>query len=376
MEDGFKQFQTTNDDGSQGNEYSHKKNSRSNRSCFSRGIRKLRKKRLELAISPHKRPNCTRSKRHWSREDGIGLTKAENEHTEPCIKSPLSYPSSLYTAEDEAILPGIVLASSQVLSSLYTAEDEAILPGIALASSQVLSSSIEMEEKLEINKTVIPGVPQTNSEDTTDPSVHHQTAVDTTKAVENFVQQQVQTRYMAALPESNSEDSAGPSVHQQAAVATTEVRTMDGDAVKDKRQVKAGLHHKGKARKVHSKCPECHLVMVFKKLWPHGTWENFCLGCNQYYPENKEVDVRPNSKTCLQCKICPFKTALVKPSKARKQLDRHCSSLHDNCATATDRKDNNSSTQGKSEQTVGNLLHYNQHQDNHNHNDDQHEQMI
>ena len=101
------------------------------------------------------------------------------------------------------------------------------------------------------------------------------------QAVEKFVQQQVQTRYMAALPETNSEDTAGPSVHHQAAVDTTKVSTMVEDAVKDQRQVKTGLCHKGKARKVYSKCPECHLIMVFKKRWPLGTWENFCMGCNQ-----------------------------------------------------------------------------------------------
>merc|ERR1711888_486914 len=80
------------------------------------------------------------------------------------------------------------------------------------------------------------------------------------QAVEKFAQQQVQTRCVAAFPVTNSEDTTGPSVRHQVAVDTTKVRTMVENAVKDQRQVKTGLHHKGKEKKVHSKCPECHLI--------------------------------------------------------------------------------------------------------------------
>ena len=65
--------------------------------------------------------------------------------------------------------------------------------------------------------------------------------------------------------ETNSEVATDPSVHHQAAVDTTKVHTIVEDAVKDQRQVKTGLRHKAKARKVHSNCPECLLIMVFKK---------------------------------------------------------------------------------------------------------------
>ena len=52
------------------------------------------------------------------------------------------------------------------------------------------------------------------------------------------------------------------------------------------------------------------------------------MGCDKYFPENKEVVIQPNSKTSLKCKFCSFNTAVVKPSKARKQLERHKLSLH------------------------------------------------
>ena len=51
---------------------------------------------------------------------------------------------------------------------------------------------------------------------------------------------------------------------------------------------------KAKSRKKLSRCSEGH-VMVFKKFL--GTWEHFCLGCDQYFPENKEVVGHPNSKS-------------------------------------------------------------------------------
>ena len=97
---------------------SRKKNSRLSRLCSSRA--KGRKQRL--AVLPHKIPNCTRIQRSRSLE--YGKTEVVNKATEHCSESPLSSPCLPFTSKVEAILPGTIIARSQVLSNTFDLEEK------------------------------------------------------------------------------------------------------------------------------------------------------------------------------------------------------------------------------------------------------------
>ena len=103
---------------------------------------------------------------------------------------------------------------------------------------------------------------------------------------------------MAALPETNSQDTTDLSVQHLLA--------------KGKNPQSNLANYKA----------DMDVVNVHKKdkLVSPGSWENFCLHCNQCFPEKKEVAEQPSSKTSLQCMLCPFNTTTVKP--------RHYKSLH------------------------------------------------